>query len=178
MKKSIFQIYKNFNFKNIFIFLIVFSPLLFSAKLVVPYYQYEVSGIFDNQNIGKLENNTLILFGKKAQSQNWYNLNQFLISNTDKQDFPICLTDSNGKFLLRVTTQFGKLDSLKIAKIDINQNFVYSSAFYVALADSSEIKNRFEYSNQSGCSCENTTSSELIVTGYLMTIKNKTIKIN
>ncbi len=172
------KIFSKINYKKAIFIILIFSPLLFSAKLVVPYYQYEISGIFDNQNIGKLENNTLVIFGKKADSQNWYALHQFLINNTDKQDFPICLTDTNGNFLLRVTTQLGKLDSIKVAKIDIFQNYAFSNSIYVGKLDSTEIKNRFEYSNQSGCSCENTTSSELVVTGYYMTIKNQKIKIN
>jgi hypothetical protein len=178
MKKSIAQIYSNINFRKILIFLIIFSPLLFSAKNIIPYYQYEVSGILDKQNLSKLVNTTLIMLGKKSDSQNWYPLQDFLINNVDKQDFPIVLTDSTGNFLFRVTTKFGKLDSLMIVKIDSNQNYKYSNPFYVGNSDSTEIKNRFEYSNQSGCSCENTTSSELVVSGYFIQIKNKLIKIN
>jgi hypothetical protein len=165
--------------KLIVFFLFLILPLFFGvSQLPAPiYYQYEVEGQIINENSnGRLKNLTVVLLGKQIGGRNWLPLHEYTFSNTDLPNLPVALSDSSGKFLVRIAPTFDKLDSIIPAIVVGEKSYELGSAIYVNQNDAKKMTNNYIYSNESGCSCENTTSNETKISGYVFTYKEKKIR--
>ncbi len=152
----------------------IFAPLIIAVgQMTAPYQQYDVIGNVESFASQKpIERVTVILVGKFSGGSEWFELQKFITEDTDRKDLPIALTDSLGNFKIVVTPQFDKLDSIAPALVLQNKGLEIGQAISMKDIAGTAIKTRYTYSNESGCSCENTTSSELVTAGYVYKVNN------
>lgn len=163
------------NLKIWLLLLVAFSGLTISVTYDEPFHQFEVQGTVSRPGGGSLENFAVTLYGKPKTESTFYPLNDFMVENNEFPDFAVALTDGAGKFKVRITSGIRDIEQLKIAVVFSDKATVFSDIIYVSEATPKEIQSRFNYSKESGCSCENSISSELITTGYQYLYKDKSL---
>lgn len=173
------QIFNNINpnillikfLRRVFLWMMLLSPLLISpilwsvSLLPPPFHQYEVKGAITRDN-GTLENFTVVALCRLKDSTNFISTSQIASEYVETADMPISLTDSQGNFKLRFSSRFGAIDAFKIKVVFPLSESYESDIIQVTDFQESIIQQQFTYSNESGCNCQSTTSSELVTTGF------------
>lgn len=152
----------------IFIFLSFVASVFSITVLPETYHQYKINGnIIRNQ--GDLKDFTITVLGKVKDSTNLIPLNKYGAEYLDNQDSPITLTDKNGSFNLIFSCKYGELEAYALKVVmPLGESYI-TNLYYTKDYTRQEILQRFTYSNESGCSCESTTSTEMVVSGYVYT---------
>lgn len=147
------------------IFFLVISLSWGVAPTPSPFYQYDVIGKI-TRNSNQLKNFSITIYAKDSINSDVAIYKYPYTDFVETPDNPISITDWNGKFHVRISTN--KLyDSIAIGVIAFDSYPVIGKYFAVNSVKANEVKTNFTFSNESGCSCENTTSSELVTTGYI-----------
>lgn len=158
MKKN--QIY------YIFLFLFFVASVFSITVLPDTYHQYKIDGSIIRTQ-GDLKDFTITVLGKLKDSTNLIPLNKYGADYLDNQDSPIALTDKNGNFNLVFSCKYGELEAYALKVVmPLGESYV-TNLYYTKDYNRQEILQRFTYSNESGCSCESTTSTEMVVSGYV-----------
>ena len=157
--------------RKIFIWLMLLSPLLISpilwsvSLLPPPFHQYEINGSIEREN-GTLADFTVVALCRLKDSTNFISASLIASEYVETNDIPISLTDNKGNFKLRFSSRLGEIDAFKIKVIFPLSESYESEIIQIKDFQESIIQQQFTYSNESGCNCQSTTSSELVTTGF------------
>jgi len=166
--------------KIIIIIFLVFSPMIFWAiQNPEPYHQMEVRGKVVSKSLQSVDGYAVTLMGRYENSNEYYRLDLLeTLDHAELTDKAVALSNANGEFLLRVTPKVGKFDFYKV-KIVLpgNSEEFISNEFPATLAETRESVSLLTYSNESGCSCENTTSFQEVVVGFVHSFQGINIEI-
>lgn len=150
-----------------FIWLLLLSPLLFSVSIIPsPYYQYEVSGKVLRDGGKSLNDFTVVVLAKLKDNKNFFPSDTIKADYVVTADRPISLTDQDGNFNLVFSSKLTEVDAFRLKiLLPLSESFV-SEIFYTEGFTMSLIQEKYTYSNESGCNCQSTTSSEMATAGY------------
>lgn len=161
----------------ILVAIIIFSPLLLSVNIVPsPYYQYEINGQISRDE-PKLNDFTITVYGKTKESNDLIPLFNNGSEYIEKPDLTIAITDIDGHFQLIFSSKYGELEAYSLKVVMPLGESYFTPLIYTKDYTKQELKQKYTYSNESGCSCQSTTSSEMITSGYLLTSNIGQIKL-